>query len=184
MQMHWAIFSSISCRILQTGEMGNSHLGAFQQRWLLSLNRDGWEGHLKHWMSVTGLSHDLPGCRDQTLDAQGSSASRVHFVPSGHCKTVGLQASSSLAFRSCFFGSCFSEIYSCQYWPPTFLVCLLLFFKGFFFLAMIASQWIHRNTPVVSQRWTCHLNVLPAGKSRSHSGCVINQTDHHSVASQ
>lgn len=107
MQMHWAIFSSISCRILQTGEMGNSHLGAFQKRWLLSLNRDGWEGHLRHRMSVTGLSHALPGRRDQTLDkahqhAQGSSASTVHFVPSGHCKSVGLQAVSSLAFRCCF----------------------------------------------------------------------------------
>lgn len=120
----------------------------------------------------TGCEWLASGRRDQILDAQGSSASRVHFVPSGHCKTVGLQASSSLAFRSCFFGSCFSEIYSCQYWPPTFLVCFLLFFKGFFFLAMIASKWIHRNTPVVSQRWTCRLNVLPAGKSRSHSGCV------------
>lgn len=52
------------------------------------------------------------------------------------------------------------------------LFVFFYFLKDIFFLAMIASKWIHRNTPVVSQRWTCHLNVLPAGKSRSHSGCV------------
>lgn len=93
-------------------------------------------------MSVTGLSHALPGCRDQTLGAQGSSASRVHFVPSGQHESVGLQAVCVLScFSVLFLGSCFSEIYSCQYyWPPTFLVCLLLFFKGYFFLAMIASK--------------------------------------------
>jgi hypothetical protein len=64
MQMRWAIFSSISCRNLQIEEMEKSNLGAFQPRWLLSLNRDGQESHLVHSVSVTGFSYALPGGRD------------------------------------------------------------------------------------------------------------------------
>lgn len=72
--------------------------------------------------------------------------------------------------RFLFFRDLFLPILLATYIPCLFA---FIFLKDiFFFLAMITSKRIHRNTTVVSQRWTCHLNVLPGGKSRSHSACV------------